>query len=264
MLTRFVRKGQNEDIAVKSIGTENVRNEAKWGPGIRNVYILHYVLTGKGYFNGTPVKKDQGFLIKANEIAHYHFDESDPWQYFWIIFSGNQAEQICKKFIPADKNGIFDYGFSEEICDVIPKLLSKRDFMLESEGLAFFYYILSLHERKNSKAEANSENNYVKNAKNYMHFSIHQPISISKIAQNLGISDRYLYNLFIKHEGIAPKKYMNNLRITNAKALLESKKYTMTEISEALGFSDVMTFSSFFSKHVGISPSEYKKKLKDS
>ena len=263
MLTRFVRKGQNENIQIESIGTEDVRSEAKWGPCIRDVYILHYVLTGKGYFNGTPVKKDQGFLIKANEIAHYYFDESDPWQYFWIIFSGNQAEQLCKKFIPADKNGIFNYGFSEEICGLIPKLFSKTDFMLESEGLAFFYYILSLHERKNSKTEASSENNYVKKAKNCMYFNINRPVSISKIAQDLGISDRYLYNLFVKHEGIAPKKYMNNLRIANAKALLESNKYTMTEISEALGFSDVMTFSTFFSKHIGISPSEYKKKSKD-
>ena len=259
MLLRFAKKGLDENIQIKVVGTENVRNEAKWGPGVRDVYILHYVLAGKGYFNGNLVKKDQGFFIKANEIAHYYYDKNDPWQYFWIMFSGSKAEELCTNFLPLDEGGIFNYDFSSKICDLIPKLFSTDGFMAQSEGLAIFYYLISLHEKREDNCSSGYENHYVQTAKNNMHFNINQPISITKIAHDIGISDRYLYNLFIKHEGIAPKKYMNLLRINNAKALLESDNYTITEIAESIGFSDVMAFSAFFSKHVGTSPSEYRK-----
>ena len=251
-----------DGLQIIMCGTENDGKKAQWGPGVRDVYILHYVLSGKGFFNGNPVKEGQGFYISANDIVQYKFDEADPWHYFWIMFKGDQSEKLCKKYIKLDENGIFNYGFAEKIYEFMPTLFSTRAFMTQSEGLAIFYYIMSLHEHKEKRAAStpsSKENNYVVSAKNSIYLSMYQPTSISKIAADLGISDRYLYNLFIKHEGIAPKKYMNMIRLKNAKALLESGDYTITEISESVGFSDVMSFSSFFSKHEGISPTDYKK-----
>lgn len=263
MLCRYIKETSHaENLRIVMYGTENERTKAFWGPGVRDVYILHYVLSGCGFFNGNAVKEKQGFYIKANEISHYRFDENEPWHYFWIVFEGEDAEKVCNKFIKPDENGIFQYGFNEKICEFMPRLFSSDTFMLQSEGLSLFYYIMSLHELDENESfgkRTSKENKYVLSAKNSFYLKMDQPMSISKIASELGISDRYLYNLFIKHEGIAPQKYMNNIRLKNAKALLENGDYTITEISKAVGFSDVMSFSSFFSKHTGLSPTEYKK-----
>ena len=260
MLCRYAKeKGLDDGLEFIMCGTESEGTKALWGPGLRDVYILHYVLTGKGFFNGQPVNEGQGFFIRANDIVHYRYDDDEPWQYFWIMFNGKDAEKICRKFVEADENGIFSFSFAKKICDMMPELFSTDDFMTQSEGLALFYYLMSLHEQKKREIDESSENHYVVSAKNSIYLSLHQPISISKIALKLGISDRYLYNLFIKYEGIAPKKYINMIRIKNAKALLENSDYTITEIGSSVGFSDVMTFSAFFSKHVGTSPSEYRK-----
>ena len=263
MICRYTKdRAETDGLQIVMCGAEYDGSLALWGPGVRDVYILHYVLSGKGYFNGNPVKENQGFYIKANDIVHYKYDEEEPWHYFWIMFKGDQAERIAKKYIKTDESGIFNYSFTEKISEFIPELFSTGEFMMQSEAYALFYYIMSLHEHKANKSAgklSSKENAYVVSAKNSIYLSIHQPTSISKIATDLGISDRYLYNLFIKHEGIAPKKYMNNIRLKNAKVLLENGDFTITEISEAVGFSDVMSFSSFFSKHVGMSPTEYKK-----
>ena len=72
-------------------------------------------------------------------------------------------------------------------------------------------------------------------------------------------------NINLRALSIAETQDLGILRLivndekTAEKVLLENGDFTITEISEAVGFSDVMSFSSFFSKHVGMSPTEYKK-----
>lgn len=84
-------------------------------------------------------------------------------------------------------------------------------------------------------------------------------IGILHLAAKLGINDRYLYNLFIKHEGISPKQYLNELKYRRARAMLSVTKYSISEIARACGFTDVLAFSKFFSKHTGSSATKYRK-----
>lgn len=255
MKARSVMRGTSPVLRIRHFGTEDIPTQAKWGPGARNVYIFHYVLKGKGYFNGNLVEKNQGFLIRANEFVEYHFDESEPWQYFWVIFEGDSCEEICQKYIKADENGIFLFSFADELCALCARLFASSFSLSQTEALAVFFHLLSLHEERTLRRG----NHYVSDAKNYMRLHIHQPITIEQVAMALGISDRYLYNLFIKHEGTSPKEYLSVVRLENAKALLSGSAYTVTEIAAAIGFPDVMTFSRFFAKREGISPSAYRK-----
>lgn len=251
-----VQGSDQTSLCVRQFGMEENGTDAKWGPGMRKtVYIFHYVLTGKGYFNGVPLEKNQGFLIRANELLEYHYDPDDPWQYFWVMWEGDLAEEICQKYIRTDQNGIFCYDFIEPLMEMITKLFLSSKSLSHTEALAAFFYLLSLHEEKTE----HHSNQYVSDAKYYMYLHIHQPISIVEVAASLGISDRYLYNLFVKHEGISPKKYLNEIRLQNAKALLKSTQHTVTEIAATVGFPDVLAFSRFFSKFTGISPTAYRK-----
>lgn len=255
MRIEHVEPSVQDGLFIKLFGVEDVGVRAKWNSGARNVYILHYVLSGKGYFDGAPVGKGQGFLIRPGRVAEYHYDEKEPWNYFWVMFDGVHAEDICRKYIPSNEKGIFDYAFSEHMPQIIASMFSLTRSLSYTEGLTAFFYILSLHERKATRLT----NQHVENAKSYMYLHIDQPFSVSDVAAAVGVSDRYLYNLFVKYEGIAPKSYMNELRLKNAKALLKNSRYTITEIAEAVGFSDVFAFSRFFTKFTGRAPSAYRK-----
>ena len=89
---------------------------------------------------------------------------------------------------------------------------------------------------------------------------IYRQITITEVARALKISDRYMYNLFIKHLGISPKQYLNRLKIDCAQGLLKKTDDSISEIAASIGFHDVLVFSRFFKDHIGISPTEFRKR----
>ena len=85
-------------------------------------------------------------------------------------------------------------------------------------------------------------------------------ISIEKLACECNVSTAYLRKLFASRFGVSPIQYINNLKLTRAKELLESNMYTVTEVCFLSGYSDESYFSRKFKETTGVSPSEYKEK----
>jgi len=84
------------------------------------------------------------------------------------------------------------------------------------------------------------------------------PIRIGELADLCGISTVYLRKLFISRFGVSPIGYINQLRLSRAKELLESDLYTVKEACFLSGFRDESYFSRKFKEATGLSPSEYK------
>ena len=57
-------------------------------------------------------------------------------------------------------------------------------------------------------------------------------------------------------------QYILSKRLYNAKILLQNTDYNVTEIAEIIGYDNPLYFSRIFKKAKGISPSEYRKKIK--
>ena len=243
----------DSDLQILQIGYEPVGEKAKWGPGRRNFYILHYVLSGRGYFNGTAVESGQGFLMRPMESVEYHPDPERPWNYFWLCFDGPAAPGICDRYIPADEKGIFTYNFPQAITRRISQLTTREPNLGNLYALAVFYGILAYHEEAPV-----GKNPYVDGAVAYIRANFHRPLSVEEVANTCGIDDRYLYNLFVKHLGVSPKQYLNKLRLDNAKQLLTNSDCAVTEVAFSVGFPDVLSFSRFFAKHTGMSPTSYR------
>jgi len=255
----FSEYDQSAQLYVKNFGFENISSAAHWGRGSRDAYILHYVISGEGYFNNHKVKQGQGFLIIPDLIHEYHSSKEKPWEYFWVIFSGNDAADICKKYINTNENNIFEFERCElKVIDLVNSIMANKCQLKETCALGYFYMLLSFHDT----SIGNSGNSYVKQAEKYMKTNIYRPVTITEVAQALKISDRYLYNLFIKHLGISPKQYLNNLKIDYSQMRLKTTDDTISEIAISVGFNDVLTFSRFFKDHTGISPTDFRKSKK--
>ena len=83
-------------------------------------------------------------------------------------------------------------------------------------------------------------------------------LSLSQIAAKCGVSDCYFRRLFRQYSGESPMDFRQRLRIERAKQLLLSdEQYTVSEVAQELGFSDVYHFSKTFKKHCGVSPSKF-------
>ena len=57
-------------------------------------------------------------------------------------------------------------------------------------------------------------------------------------------------------------QYVLSLRMSNAESLLEMTDYNVTEISSIVGYENPLYFSRMFKKQRGLSPSEYRKKIR--
>lgn len=85
-----------------------------------------------------------------------------------------------------------------------------------------------------------------------------EDLSISEIANNLGVSQTYLARLFKRELGMNFVDYLTNVRIKNAIILMRDPSLKLYEIAELIGYSTQHYFSNIFKKHVGISPQDYK------
>lgn len=69
----------------------------------------------------------------------------------------------------------------------------------------------------------------------------------------------YMNRKFKENTGTTIFQFLEKYRIEESKKLLESKRFSITEIAEILGFCNAYYFTKVFKKHESITPKEYKK-----
>ncbi len=80
--------------------------------------------------------------------------------------------------------------------------------------------------------------------------------SVSDLAERLGISDRYLRQLFSKYLSMSPKQYGIYLQLMFAKQLLSSSSMNVTDVAFASGFNSLRRFNDAFVKQMKLTPSD--------
>lgn len=101
----------------------------------------------------------------------------------------------------------------------------------------------------------------VNDAINYIHEHLHEPIKLTNMALQLGISTSMLYKSFIDILSISPLAYIQQQKILYAQKLLLSGQ-SVTMIASELGYSSAYHLSKAFKQITGVSPREYKKNIK--
>ncbi|MFY9144650.1 MAG: helix-turn-helix domain-containing protein [Bacteroidales bacterium] len=92
-----------------------------------------------------------------------------------------------------------------------------------------------------------------------------QPIKISDktafFADQLNISSKHLIKAIKTTTGKTPGVFINEKMADNAKLLLTDNKLSISQISDRLRFSETSSFSKFFKKQTGMSPSLFREQL---
>lgn len=83
--------------------------------------------------------------------------------------------------------------------------------------------------------------------------------TLALLAERLGITDRYLRQLFDKYMGMSPKQYAQYHQLMFAKQLLHTSSMTITDIAFASGFNSVRRFNDAFKNLLRLSPSQIRK-----
>ena len=85
-----------------------------------------------------------------------------------------------------------------------------------------------------------------------------EKFSLDKISETLSYSKSYLCRYFKKITGTTIINHFYSIKIEESKNMLINGKYTIEEVSDALGFDSVQYFSKVFKKYVGLTPSTWK------
>lgn len=113
-----------------------------------------------------------------------------------------------------------------------------------------------------SEKEVNPEN-LIASVKAYLLKNLHRKITIEDLCKEFHYSKTYICTHIKQSTSYSVVEFINQAKTERAKDLIRENRYSLTQISELLGFSGLEYFSKVFKQYAGISPSEYKKKLKN-
>lgn len=80
---------------------------------------------------------------------------------------------------------------------------------------------------------------------------------IGDLAQRLQVSQEYLTRIFREYVGITPGKYLVQVRVEQAKLLLQQGEHSIAFVADACGFTNSNYFARVFRSTVGLTPSAY-------
>lgn len=194
------------------------------------------------------------------------------------IMNGLEFSKQAKKILPHSKIAVitgydyFDYAVSAlkaGVDDYILKPVSKDDISKLLKAL-----VEKVREEKTKQSsneiikeideynEANISFNYKAKIDEVLSDNLsNTEFGLKNLAGQLGLSTGYLSGKFKEIYGLNFQDYFLHMRINKAKLMLLGTDMKMYEIASATGFDDPNYFSASFKKHIGKSPSEFRKDM---
>lgn len=265
----YFHQSDQTDLNVYRCGIQECKPGYTWGPGIRDLFIVHYVLTGEGTFsdgkNSKKLYAGDGFVVFPDCLVTYSADMKNPWTYSWVGFQGIKAEAFLNRAGIYREMPFFTYNSDHKLKDCLVAMISDARLNPASELtiLGHLYIFLSLlikNGRKNSTGAAGnmSREKYVQKIIEFISKNYAERISISEIARNIGIDRSYMYVIFKKIMKMSPQEFLINYRIERAANLLRNSDLTIGDIARSVGYEDSFQFSKIFRKIKGVSPTRFR------
>jgi AraC-like DNA-binding protein len=265
----FFKEYYFSDFFFFNVGYEKCQSKHRFGPSLRDNYIVHFVISGKGRYtvNDTTHHLDAGdfFLIRPNELVDYEADAENPWEYYWIGFAGNKVKEILHTNGIGVKDYIGQVDTKEELRGKFAHFM-QSDFFDDSQKLAnqaLFCDIFSFFKIHNENVETDVrvsrmkkyseafllyvENNYYR-----------EDLTIEEISKSMYLHPSYFSQVIKEELGLTALKYLNLYRMNKASQLLKMTELSIEEIASAVGYQNRHSFSRAFKSRFHSSPTRYK------
>lgn len=117
--------------------------------------------------------------------------------------------------------------------------------------------------RKNLEGNKETGNSYhLIIAEKYIRTHLHFPLTLSIVAEHVGVSAKYLSRIFVLYKKEKFTKYVNRLRVNEAKELLVNTNRKLVDIAYSLAFVSESYFIKVFESICGLTPQKYRNKYK--
>lgn len=243
-----------------------------FGPAIRNDYILHIVMEGKGSYHVKnqqfQLKKGDLFLIRPGDSTFYLSDGEDPWMYCWLSFGGHAAKEIIRQSLFREDQYTMVSSDIQKYIDIILECMKDTEETLENELqlTALTYRFLSVLLKDGGKISGGVQKVHsslaVETVK-YIEAHYAENLSVEEIAQHLAVNRSHLSRVFKNHMGTSIKEYLIGVRINRGAFLLSLTDESVESIAYQVGFNSLVVFSRMFKKSTGETATNYRKRMKN-
>lgn len=264
------------DLTLYQYGYEKCLPLHSYGPAIRNHYLFHYVISGKGSLSvdkgdgseNYEIHENMGFLIEPAHINTYCADRDDPWEYAWIEFDGLKAREILESAGLSTEHPIF-LPQSEQA----GTLLKDELFHLASSKTQSSYHLIGhLFLIMDALLSGSSARRKTQNGKRTQFYtneaiafiSANYPFSITveDMANRLNLDRSYFGKIFRENMGQSPQEFLIRYRLSKAAELLKTTDLSIKDISVQVGYPNQLHFSRAFKNVYGLSPRSYRQKTR--
>lgn len=197
------------------------------------------------------------FYLPYQSIYTMHIRTGD-YNYIFCDFEFAETAARC--------SALYSNQELKNINNLFIKLLNRHNSSASNaytESMSILYGIYSTLQQNTQKSYLDeSKKRDMIIAKQHIDESFNHPeLSISQLAEKIGISEVYLRKLFKAQYGVSPSSYLISIRLENAKKLMKYPFLTLEECALQSGFSSLQYFCRLFKKETGSSPGKYRKEL---
>lgn len=248
-----------------------------FGPAVRNHFLFHYIISGKGTLVSTnsqgtddeyQLEGGHGFLIWPGQRNTYIADQHDPWAYVWIEFDGLKAQELIVEAglgydhpIYISHNNVEKEKLKQEMLTIAQ---DKNLMSVESIGHLYLFLgaLINSSSMRKKVAGGNLREFYVREAIAYIEQHYQSPITVEDIASYCNLNRGYLSKIFGTVLSTPPQAFLVAYRLNKACELLKITNKPIGEISAMVGYHNQLHFSRTFRQKYGIPPSLWRQQNK--
>ena len=254
-----------EDISVIYAERERVNPGSHYGPVIRSVHILECCTAGSGsvIINGTtfPVTAGCCYVLLPGDTVVHTSDKETPREGFWCALDGISVAGHMDNAGITSQSPFVSPALFDPICRLLEQLTQIwvcRDAGAQLRQTACAYGILGIMLQNKPATEKSS---LIDMAVGFMQIHYPEKLTVSGLAEQVGLERTYFSDLFRKKTGVSPYQYLTRLRIQKACQLIQV--HGISETSYLVGM-EPHNFGRVFKKEVGYSPRDYLRMIKKS
>lgn len=257
-------------------------------PEIELTYLLRNSMLKKVYTNGREITVHPGqtnVRMPFETYTHYHTYKT-PHQLFTVIFTGYDsitkitAEEVIRSYrsnLSAKTGTPLVFCLPEIVLHTPPKvegLMRKmsglytvgtveKDLRMISCLLQLLSEICTAATRQafqeNGQKKPYSNALYSSRAIAYISEHISEKISVTDLAEAVGISNEYLSRIFKTETGQTLVSYINMMKLETIKELMDTQYFSLKEAGRRVGIENEAYLNRLFKNYTGVTSTEYRK-----
>jgi AraC family transcriptional regulator, arabinose operon regulatory protein len=210
------------------------------------------------------VRPGQALVIPPGTAHEYGADPDDPWTIWWMHVAGSDVAEFLGAMRISAARPVLRVRDQFRTTALVEEALVRMETdesvpsLLAASGAA--WHLLAVLAA--DQTDSSPRDDPIRQSLTYLQQRIGSRTSTTELARLAGISPSHFAALFSRTTGHGVQSYQDSLRMSRARELLDTTTLPIAAVGRAIGYEDGLYFSRRFSRHHGMSPTEYRHNAK--